>query len=230
MEKIKQSLEDLLEKRIISGYNIFEKPLERKGYTFILSNLHETEAYLADVKQDLKSLDFKVLLTVRNRATTFRWVYDYIIRDDNGNILKNLRIRKRKEYLDLLKYPGNTLFESGLNKEQCEELIGETKGYDIAIFSNSKEEIVNLVSLFTIRTEKGKSYSWKDAYKTPFILVQGLRGELNNFEEVNLYSIKNNKEFAFISKEKVQLKEFTQEDCYINKSLFQMENKDSESI
>lgn len=137
MKSPKHTLEELLEQRIITGYNVFDKPLEMKGYTFIFSNLHETIAYLEDVEKDLKTLGYKLPLVTRNRNTSFEWKPDYIIRDNDGDIFKNLCIREKKKYLDLNKYKEKTLVQSGLSEEYCQKLIGENKGYEIVLFSES---------------------------------------------------------------------------------------------
>ncbi|MDP3728866.1 MAG: hypothetical protein Q8R18_05455 [bacterium] len=235
MRDPKKTLEELLEKRVITGYNIFDRPLERQTYTFILSNLHETGAYMEDVEKDLKSQGYShfVPFSIRNRDTVFHWKPNYNIRDSRGNLWINLRIRDKNNYLDLGRYAGKTLPQSGVSEEYCRQLVGETKGYEIALFSDEREEIVNLASLFIIKSIEGL-FSWRDAYDTPFILIEGLDEDLEGFERVKGYSLfKEGKECFFISREEIPENlraDFVQKTCFVNQSFFHTQFKPTKDI
>lgn len=72
-------------------------------------------------------------------------------------------------------------------------------------------------------------FSWRDAYRTPFILIQGLDEDLEGFQKVHIYSrVRGSTEFSFIRTDPLSegtLKDFVQIDGFVNKSLFQTDTK-----
>ncbi|MDP3728545.1 MAG: hypothetical protein Q8R18_03775 [bacterium] len=198
-----KTLEELLEQRVITGYNVFDRPLERQNYAFILSNLHNTEGYLEDVKKDLSLLtrsNRQIKYSLRNRDTTFIWRPSYKIRDDHGRLYENLLIRKGKEYLDLEKIFGNTLMDSDLTEQDLKNLIAEAKGYEIVVDCKNREEICALANLFRRKSIAGGEVVWKDAYDVPLILLEGIRKSFPGFEKIRFFKAHfGEQEISFIT-------------------------------
>ena len=119
MEQTKQTLDRLLEQRIITGYNIFDRIFERGKYNFSLSNFHETEAYLEDVIRDINSLNLSVNFQIRDRQTAFCWKPWHRFRDDNNKLYPNIKIRKQREIINLESILAQTFVEAGYNSDFC---------------------------------------------------------------------------------------------------------------
>ncbi len=229
MEATKQILDALLEQRIITGYNIFDRPINRGKYNFVLSNLHETEAYLEDVKRDFDSLNLSADFQVRDRQTSFCWKPNYRFRNDNNNVYPEIILRKNKEIIDLEKITAQTFIEAGYSSEFCKGIFCENKALEINIACNLEEEIKKLAYLFNEHSFVKNKNAWRDAYKTPAIIIEGQNLEIKEFGEIFLFrKITSNYEASFLMHEErlLILPSFQKKRVYVNKELIDYISKE----
>ncbi len=222
MEATKQILDALLEQRIITGYNIFNKPINRGKYNFVLSNLHETEAYVEDVRRDFDSLNLSADFQVRDRQTSFCWKPTDRFRDDENKVYPKIQIRNREGFINLEAIYAQSFIEADYSPEFCRSLICENKALEINIACNSKEDILLLANFFREHSLAMNKNAWKDAYKTPFIIIEGKELRIEGFREIFLF-VKRTSNFeasVLIPKNKlVLLPSFQKQIVYVNKEL-----------
>lgn len=204
MKNIQRKLDDLLDQEIITGYNYFPQDLKLRHYSLILSNVHETQRYFEEAIHDLYSWgypDSNITINLRKKFSLVKWDISYRIRDDKLNLFPRLKIRHKRNYLQLDKIHYKTLEEAGFKVE--EPLIGETEGYEIALLSDSVEELKVNAKRFIQKSNPNEKDSWHDAYVTPFILILGelnnLKSPIEGFSEAqickrNLF----NREYSFV--------------------------------
>lgn len=169
---LQEILDELLARRIISGYNWYESvPQESHIVTF--SHMHETELYKTAMIQDLQSLGYaaeSLKNSFRDKFGSYRWERDFVFRDDTGALFPDLHIRKMREgYLDLTKYPSKTLEGiAGLGEGQ---LVGENAGWELDVPFHEKANLFALVNLFISKSSKKNPDHWPGAYEVPVLLL-----------------------------------------------------------
>ncbi len=92
-------LDDLLvTSKTISGYNWYTSvPTSSRIVTF--SHMHESDDYRKEMRQDLAHLGYTpedIERRIRIKFSTFLWGPDFIFRNEKGELLTNLRIRRVK--------------------------------------------------------------------------------------------------------------------------------------
>ncbi len=227
MKKLKENLDKLLEKEIITGYNYFRFPIYDNICLLSLSNMHETGLYLEEVLKELNRKRYldNVVLKVRPKESTTKWGLSYRIRDDQNRVYSNLKIRRNGVYLDLEKIPFKTLEEADWGSKEAKNLIGETRGYEIILYSKTVKQLKDLAKLFLEKSKMGKIHSWKDAYDDPFIHIKGLN-KVRGFEaSKSCNAFTKGGELAFIIRNNAYIQNinlvkslnFIISDCLLNK-------------
>ena len=226
MRRIQRTLDSLLRERNISGYNYFPMPSYRTKYSLFLRNYHESSDYLLDVIKSLHELEYITIntwLETRAKYSFTRWKKEYRIRDDKGELL-NLKVRDKKGYINLSVINSKTL-EGVFPEGYISELIGEDFGYEINIHSNKKEEILKNAELFLEKSYIFNKDSWKDAYKVPAIILEGLDETVLGFLPAKLCSSKKHS-FVFenLEEEKkgcLMNQQFKITPCLVNNLFFE---------
>ena len=177
MESTKKLLDHLLREKVISGYNYFPmcSNFAKGRFALVLSNFHESKEYLFDIIHDLESgkyLTLNTSLEIRSKSSYTRWKSNFRVVDDNNNFFKELRLRDEKGYIHL-ETIGTKQLEDLFTEEYIENLVGEDEGYEIAIESNRKDEIIRTTELFFEKSSQFNLGCWKDAYKVPVIILEG---------------------------------------------------------
>lgn len=169
--------------------------------------------------------------SIRNRGTTFSYKLKFRIRDDQGALFPNLKIRdlKTNSYIDLNLYKTPLVNYNEFNSSDG-YLMGENTGWELNMPFKNKEELVNLVNLFlkkssvNIFDKKGRPLKetktqrrvrshWQDSYETPVLII--------GRKAIEFYSHLPN----FIKATKVVLKEKNNEISFIiNKKLEMLKN------
>jgi len=199
-----KTLDRLVEQRIITGYNKYDLRLEEiSPYRLILRNMHETTGYLLDVMKSLRELDYpysSTLIQIRYRYTYHLWEIDYNIKDERGNPLNNLIIRRNGKELDL-SGKAMTLRELEYDEKTVQGLIAENRAYEIGISSFYKEEIIELARVFSEKANNENKNSWNDAYKKPVIIIHNINN-LKEYKKTQRYQKNFEKgEVSFITKD-----------------------------
>ena len=201
---VRETLDYLLQENAITGYNYFPRKLSsRTRSRLILSNLHETDAYLADVTNYLTALGYPnehTSLEIRAKFASARWLPQYRIHDDFGNVYPQLKIHDDNKILTLSEIPFQTLSAAGFSKEYIQSLIGKNKGYEIVLSSRRIFEIRKLADIFLEKAYNGSLEPWTDAYSVPYILIEGCTESVPSFEEITLYRrMKGKEEYNFVA-------------------------------
>lgn len=199
---IEKTLENLvtinnsLNKRIITGFNYHPICLQVDDLTILtFSNIHSYPNYLMKVIEDLRMMGYpndEVSITTRDKKGYFKWMPDFFIRSEDGNLEEYLRIKniKTEVYLDLEKIPYQTLEEASYSEEDADNLIAENEGFEINISLLNEEDLHKLAVeflrksskklydecgevVFETKEEYGKRNPWPGAWDVPVLIIGG---------------------------------------------------------
>jgi len=198
-----------------------------------LSNNHETDNYLASVIKCLESEGYpndSTSLYVRKKISTTVWDPTYRIRDNNGNLFPDLKVWKAGSPLNLNLFPYTTLAEAGLTVQ--DQLVGDTKGYQIEIGSERWDEIKRIAAIFDRKSYLLAPGAWPDAYQEPCIIIYACNKEvvpIAPFKFAAFFRYRNNsEELSFVCslterQEIEKLRGVTFKLCVVNKGLLKQE-------
>ncbi len=162
--EIEKTLENLVSndnsigRPIITGFNYYPICLKVDFSTVIsLSNIHSSQAYLRSVMDDLGKMGYpnqSVSVSTRDKRGYFQWRPDFFIRNEDGSLEENLRIRNKEtgDYLDLARISQRTLPGEEFSEEEIAKLIAENKGYEINTCASSEEDIRRLAVEFLVKS------------------------------------------------------------------------------
>jgi len=188
---------------IISGYNYYSRQSPYDS-SIVFSHIHATDDYKRDMFKDLRKIGCADEASIREKTGIYLWKPKYIIRDDQGDVLPELRIRdlRTDEYVPLDKFV-KPLKEYPAYVNADGFLFAEDRGWQLDLPFISKSQVLMISQLFS---EKSSHYSedhWSDAYETPVLLfgyaVEEYVGELPDFvPAVRFILEENDNEISFI--------------------------------